>query len=211
MAEAEKRIYQSPARQRQADETRRWIVEAARELFLAGGYAATTIDSIASKAGVSNQTVYAVFGSKQSILAEIVQQARFGSTYEKIVKQIVGETEPKERLRLVAKVARQIYESEAAEYALLKAVQEIGELERELEFRRYELQEQNITLLAKLGKLKTGLKKSDARDILWTLTGRDIYRMFVTERGWPPAKYQKWLGQTLIDSLIGERVNSLPS
>ncbi len=202
MAETEKRAYLSPARQRQSDETRRWIVGAARKLFLAHGYAATTIESIASNAGVSNQTVYAVFGSKQSILAEIIQLARFGSTYEKIVKKIVSSAEPNERLKLIAKVARQIYESEAAEYTLLKVVPEIGELERELECRRYELQEQNITLLAEKGKLKTRLKKDDARDILWTLTGREIYRMLVVERGWSSGKYEKWLGKTLIASLI---------
>jgi AcrR family transcriptional regulator len=202
MAETQKRAYLSPARQRQSDETRRWIVEAARKLFLADGYAATTIESIASNAGVSNQTVYAVFGSKQGILAEILERARFGVAYEKLVEQALNSNDPKERLRFAAKIARRIYDSEKAEYALLKAVPEMAEMEREHECRRFEAQKRTFMLLAKSGKLKRDLKESDARDILWTLTGRDIYRMLVMERGWPSAKYEKWLGQTMIDSLM---------
>ena len=48
--------------------TRRRIAEAARLLFFSNGYAATTLQEIASKAGVAIQTVYAVYGSKVGIL-----------------------------------------------------------------------------------------------------------------------------------------------
>lgn len=34
------------------------------------------------------------------------------------------------------------------------------------------------------------------------LTGGDIYRLLVRERGWPPQKYQKWLSDTLVHSLL---------
>ena len=42
------RAYESPERDRQALETRRRIVEAARELLLAGGYRTMTIASLAA-------------------------------------------------------------------------------------------------------------------------------------------------------------------
>jgi hypothetical protein len=41
--------------------------------------------------------------------------------------------------------------------------------------------------------LPKGLSLSQARDILWGFTGRDIYRMFVIERGWTSEEYEKWL------------------
>jgi hypothetical protein len=32
-------------------------------------------------------------------------------------------------------------------------------------------------------------------------TGRDIYRMFVLERGWTSDAYEEWLANTLIQTL----------
>ena len=58
-------------RQEQANLTRSRIRDAARGLFVRDGYAATTLKAIAIEAGVAVQTVYAVFGSKASILTEL--------------------------------------------------------------------------------------------------------------------------------------------
>jgi hypothetical protein len=33
-------------------------------------------------------------------------------------------------------------------------------------------------------------------------TGRDVYRMLVRERGWSSQKYQDWLADTLVRSLL---------
>jgi hypothetical protein len=43
-----------------------------------------------------------------------------------------------------------------------------------------------------------------ARDALWTLTGRETYRMLVITRGWTPDQYEKWLGDTLIRTLLAD-------
>ncbi len=50
--------------------------------------------------------------------------------------------------------------------------------------------------------LAKGLTLQKARDILWTLTGRDMYRMLVIERGWTSDEYEKWLAQILVKSLL---------
>ncbi|WP_053207123.1 TetR/AcrR family transcriptional regulator [Jiangella muralis] len=59
------------------DETRsarkhRAILDAATEVFLADGYAGTTIDRIAATAAVSKPTVYKHFADKQTLFAAIV-------------------------------------------------------------------------------------------------------------------------------------------
>lgn len=41
-----------------------------------------------------------------------------------------------------------------------------------------------------------------ARDILWTLTGRDVYRVFVHGRGWSPAEFEAHVGAMLVDLLL---------
>ena len=82
------RTYYSLVRQRQADETRTRIAEAARKLILDQGYGAATMEAIAREAGVATPTVYAVFGSKRNILAELIDRAAFGPAYQ----DLVGET-----------------------------------------------------------------------------------------------------------------------
>jgi prophage antirepressor-like protein len=34
------------------------------------------------------------------------------------------------------------------------------------------------------------------------LTGRDVYRMLVRERGWSAGKYQHWVADALVQSLL---------
>lgn len=51
---------------------RRAILDAATEVFLQKGYLATNMDEIAARAGVSKQTVYKNFPSKETLFVEIV-------------------------------------------------------------------------------------------------------------------------------------------
>jgi hypothetical protein len=60
-----------------------------------------------------------------------------------------------------------------------------------------------IKAMAREKSLAKGLSINKARDILWGLTGRDMYRMFVVEQGWVSDEYEKWLAQLLIVTLIG--------
>ncbi|MGB8021273.1 MAG: TetR/AcrR family transcriptional regulator [Candidatus Nanopelagicales bacterium] len=48
------------------------IASAARDLFLAQGYAGTTMDGVTAAAGVSKQTLYSYFPSKADLLAEVL-------------------------------------------------------------------------------------------------------------------------------------------
>jgi AcrR family transcriptional regulator len=200
------RSYQSPARQRQADETKQRIADAAQRLLLAHGYAGMTIDAIAKEAEVAAQTVYAVFRSKRGILAELLDRATMGASHEERVRQVAGTTDPEERLKLVARIARSVFESESAMMDLLRGAgvvaPELAALETERECRRYEAQESNIALLMDAGRLKPGLSREEARGVLWTLTSRDIYRMLTRERSWTPERYEAWLAEMLAAALL---------
>ncbi len=48
------------------------ILAAATDVFLKGGYLGTNVDAIAARSGVSKQTVYKHFGSKEALFIEIV-------------------------------------------------------------------------------------------------------------------------------------------
>lgn len=55
-------------RERKRTDTRRRIAEAGRRLFLADGYAGTTLDAIAEEAGISRRTFFSYFKSKDDVI-----------------------------------------------------------------------------------------------------------------------------------------------
>lgn len=63
------RAYRSALRARQAQETRRRVVEAAARLFATRGYAATTLAGIAREAGVSTETVKTTAAKSELLIA----------------------------------------------------------------------------------------------------------------------------------------------
>ena len=165
-----------------------------------------TIDAIARRADVSTQTVYAVFGSKTGILRELLNRVTFGTDNEEAVRQTMSEPDPELRLRRAAGIARKIHDAQSATLDLLRGAgvvaPELARLEEERECLRYERQEPMIASLRAAGRLLPKLSARSARDIFWTLTGADIYRMLVRERGWSSQKYQDWLADTLVRSLL---------
>src|SRR5437870_9515327 len=201
-----KRPYKSLVRQRQAGDTRRRIVEATRQLLVSEGYAGMTIEAIAQRAEVSAQSVYAIFKSKPGILTALLDQSAFGSDYEDAVLRALSASDPETRLRLAAPIARQIHDAQSATFDLLRGAgvvaPELAKLERQREGLRYERQERMIISLRDAGRLRPELDDPTARDIFWTLTGGDVYRMLVRERGWSSQKYQDWLADTLVHSLL---------
>ncbi len=201
-----KRPYKSMVRQRQADDTRRRIVEATWHLLRSEGYAGMTIEAIAQRAEVSAQSVYAIFKSKTGILIALLDQSTFGPDYDEVVQQALSASDPETRLQRAASVARQIRGAQSAAFDLLRGAgvvaPELAKLERQRERLRYEKEESMITFLRDAGKLRPGLSHKTARDIFWMLTGGDVYRMLVRERGWSPQKYQDWLADTLVHSLL---------
>ena len=199
-------------RERQAGDTRRRIVEATRKLLEREGYAGMTIEAVARAAQVSAPTVYAIFKSKAGILTALLDQSMFGQDYDELVRQALSAKNPEQRLRLAAGVARQIRGAQSATFDLLRGAgvvaPELAKLEQQRERLRYDGEKSMITSLRDSRQLRPGLSFQTARDIFWMLTGGDVYRMLVSERGWSPPKYQDWLADTLVVSLLAPKRRS---
>lgn len=168
-----------------------------------------TIEAIARRAEVSAQSVYAIFKSKTGILTEILDESTFGPKYEELVRKALSAKDPERRLRLAAPIARQIHDAQSATFDLLRGAgvvaPELAKLQERRECLRYERQERMIASLQDAESLRPDLTYTTARDIFWMLTGRDIYRMLVRERGWSSQNYQDWLEDALVRSLLGAR------
>lgn len=203
----EARKYTSPARTQKALETRNAILSAARTLFLSRGYDATRVEEIASTAGCAAPTVFAAFKSKSGILAALAEHASFGADYETLVEGQRGITDPEERLRLAARIARCVFASEHAELdALLGGAAmvsaDIAAKERAREAQRLERQRPVVDLIVGSGRLRVGLSAEHARDILWAQTSREIFRLLVLAQGWTLPAYEAWLSRMLIEQLL---------
>ena len=206
-----KRPYHSRVRQRQAEDTRRRIIAAARQLFASRGYAATTLEAIAELADVSPKTLGAVFGSKRALLAEVVNPDAFGTRVWQLIAEVRAAEDPTRRLALVAQITRQAYEPLANELELLRTASavapELAELGSLVETRRRENQARLMASLHEQGVLRPGLSLEEAADILWALTSYDLYRMLVVDQRWEHEHYETWLAQLLVQQLLppGER------
>lgn len=199
----QQRKYHSPTREQQAGQTRERILDAARRMILNKGFADATIDAIAREAGVAAPTVYAVFGSKRGILQGLMERAAFRSGYVDLVREAMQSDDPATRLRYAAKIARRIYDSLRGEAEVLRGATAVApDFVREKERLRYERQAGLIKLLVEKAALRPELNAAAARDILWTLTSYDVHRRLVVERKWNADRYENWLADTLVVTLL---------
>jgi AcrR family transcriptional regulator len=203
MPKSARRKYRSKRREQQAEETRARILGAARTLIQKKGFAETTIDAIAVEAGVAPPTVYATFQSKRGILQALMERAAFNSGYTDLIREAGKDENPDTRLRFAARISRQIYDALQNEAELLHSAASVApDFVRDKEKMRYERQSGMVRFLEMKGALRKDLSAAAARDILWALTSRDVYRLLVMERKWSAEEFEKWLGDMLVSALI---------
>ncbi len=207
MPDPSRKPYNSQSRLKTAAASRDRMLEAARDLFSRDGFDRVTINAIAAHAGVSAASVYAQFKSKTGLLRILMRAAIFSARYQAAAARLDEAADPIEQLRLSATVARALYENEARELGLLRGASvlapELRELEQAFEAERFETQTARIERLAAAGLLSGRI--DDARRILWMYTSRDVYRMMVTDGGWSPDYFERWLADTLEAALVIRR------
>ena len=206
MRQVKKRSYRSKTRDTQAAQTRADILKAAKKLFKIEGFDHVTISKLAKAAGVSMPTIYVLFKSKRGVLQSLIDDALPPEQFSALAEGSMQEKSAKKRLSITAKLARQIYDAELGLMDILRGAAvvapEFKELEQEREKRRYERQGDYVKELMKEKSLAKGLTLQKARDILWVLTGRDLYHMLVVDRGWTSDEYEKWLSGLLVEALL---------
>jgi AcrR family transcriptional regulator len=207
-----RRRYDRGRRQEGARQTRLRILSAAEGLFISQGYAASTITAIATAAGVAPQTVYAAFGTKRSILKELVD-IRIAGNDEPIpvieqpfVQRIQATPDVRDKLRIFAEHLRAVHERTVDVLAALRAAADsdpdIAELWRTLLDQRRRGQELFAQHLFSTGALRPDLGVPEVADIISTLMDHEIYRMLVRDRGWSPTAWEAWFADLLDRDLL---------
>jgi AcrR family transcriptional regulator len=200
-----KRAYRSALRLEQAQLTRRRILDAAEELFLANGFGATTVTAVAERAGVATDTVYATLGSKLGVLKALMDVRVAGDDkpaplLERLQPTTAAETDPRRRVEMVATDIAAIHErSRRIDDLLLSAAgdsPEIATLRADIQQRqRLEGMRRAVSVIKGDDELR--LDELQAADTLWALAGPDVHRLLRAQRGWDAEQYRDWLADSL--------------
>lgn len=214
MDDVVKRDYQSDLRAAQARKTRHTIVTAAAELFVERGYGATTVDAIASAAGVSRKTVFTAVGGKADTLKLALNWAITGDDApvpleeRTEVSTLLNSTDPAELLDGWAKILTEIDCRTAALHQVLSIAADADSAAREVliqsDDQRLAGARQVVGRLRALGALTTGTSSRAAADIAWLLTDPALYTRLVGRRGWSVARFEQWLATTLRTQLTSD-------
>jgi len=205
--------YRSPLRNAQAQATRRSVIDAAARLFGGQGYVATSIEHIAEAAGVSRATVFNAVGNKAVLLKAALDNAIVGDDDPVALadrprsRAIRAEPDARKYLALYAELVTDIGAhlapiSEAARSAA-GANSDARRLWDEHQAQRRTGAEHVVGDLIRKGRLRKGLTKGDAADIVWVLNDPGLYHHLVLERGWALARYSTWLAETMQQQLLG--------
>lgn len=210
-----KRSYSSPHREAQARRTRLNVLSAARRLFDETGYGSTSLQQIATAAGVSVQTIYASFGTKPAVLADLLDVAIAGDDEPVAVndrdwmRTVFEHPDAQIRLAAYGEAVAGIYERAGDVFAIVRSAAQsdvdLVPLAETTEQRRRAGAESVTRGLEELGALRDGLDAHRAADILWTLNSPEIHQRLVRECGWTSSQYATWLAATMGHALLDDR------
>ena len=198
-----KRRYDASGRRRTAAANRLRILDAARELFLANGYVATTVASIADRAGVATDTVYALVGAKAVVFRELVELALSSRAHpvpgaeRDYTQRMREEPDSAGKLAIYAVAVADIQRRLAPLFLALReasaADEQLAAVWREITDRRAANMRLLAADLAAAGGLRGDLSLDEIADIIWTMNGSEYYAQLVIDRGWSVERFSEWL------------------
>jgi AcrR family transcriptional regulator len=193
-----------PYRKLQADETKRRIARAARQLFAEQGYARTSIAAVAAAAGVAERTVYAAFGTKQAILAAICDAWLADAEVFPLRARAFAEPDAGRRLALIARLSRQQWERGTDVVALLEGAattdRDVARMLAGWKAGRGQAQAEIVAGIA--DRLAPGLDVATASAMVRGLSAAEVYRELVEGAGWSADRYEQWLASLLARELL---------
>ena len=206
------RRYSSTVRDEQAAHTRERIIDAAAELFLERGYARTTVQDLADRAGVARDTVHAIFGSKARVLTALIDTrlvpdgAVANVTETPAAQAIRHEVDPRKQFQLFATWMAGMSTRLRPVFEILRTASAVepamATVFMEMDLFRLKNMQTYARWFAARGPLRISTKR--AGEVIWAVASPDVARMLCDELGWSEAEHADWLADTLVRSLLPE-------
>jgi AcrR family transcriptional regulator len=212
MVDGVKRGYRSELRAAQALATRRSIVAAASRLFVEDGYGATTIDDVASAAGVSRKTVFTAVGGKLELLKLALDWAVAGDDQSvpladrAAIRRWMDQADPSAVLTGFARMQAEIGARVGSLYIATETAAGMDPGARELvaESQQHRLDDARkvVRRLHHLKALSTSITHQEAVDLVWLAMDATLFDRLVRVRGWSTSRFGEWLGENLCRQLL---------
>jgi AcrR family transcriptional regulator len=187
-------------------------VSAAGELFVERGYAATTIDAVAERAGVGRKTVFSSVGGKGALLKLAWDWALVGDDEpvpmvdRPAVQAILAEREPRRLVRMWVDMQLEVAARAAPVGAVVMAAADVDDEAHELceSIRRESLAGATafVAHLAQVGGLRPGVSLEQAAEACWAVVNSLLWHLLVSVRGWPASDYGDWLVDVVTATLL---------
>ncbi len=212
MHEPRKRTYRSDLRATQAEATRQAIIAAATRLCRTGGWSSATFPVIAKEAGVSKETVYAVFGNKAALIGEAVKAnvapAATGRHFldEERPRLIKAQSDPCVQIDLWASYLTEVLERVAPLIEVVRtgaeAEPEMAELYKVLHDGRRDNLRLIAESIAQQRRLRGDLSVDGAADLLWQLASPEVFTLLTKIGSYTVDAYKKWLAGMLKATML---------
>ncbi len=216
------RVYQSTRRAEQARRTRARILAAATEQFVARGYAATTMRSIAEAARVSVPAVELIFGTKPKLLKAAIDVAIAGDDEPVPMFErgwAATATEADDAAAFLATFARALREAAIRSAGLIVVADEAARTDRDIAALSRRLSQQRVMTvtwivdgLRERTALRAEVTRKMAIDMLWLLMEPLVFQRLTRERGWTPAQFERWFTESVSRLLLpgADKVSEMP-
>lgn len=182
------------------------IIDAAWELFTAGGYAATSVSAVAQRAGVSVDTLYASIGRKPELVRAVIESSISGlpqavpAEMRDYVMAIRAAGGAAQKIALYAEtIARLSPRTAPITLALKDAARTdavCAALAAEIDQRRATNMRLFAADLLATGEL-AAQPAADAigyiADVVWATAGAEHYTALVSGRGWTSEEFGRYL------------------
>lgn len=191
------------------EETREAIVSAAAELFAERGYAGTTIQNIASRAGVVVQTVYNSVGPKSSVLSAVLDRAAAGPEAPRAVPDFLRERtgaagDAAGLIEVLADWFVQAHPRMSGTHGVIRQAaahdHDIAQLERQRAVQRF----RNYVRAAEQMEVLPGavpLSGEEVAATIWSIGHPEVYRFLIEDVGWDLDRYRHWVERSLVLAL----------
>lgn len=202
------RKYKSAKRDMGRESTRQQILVAARALFRAQGYPQTTIAAVATAAGVANETVYTIFGTKPELLAQVAHYETVGEASGVVTEDSMGKIQAEQSQRRRWKLmrtatARVLERSRPINSVIVQAADvdpKIASLWLELEAARRQNVASLVTLLEEVGPLRRSHR--ECVDITWALSrSTGLFAALRVDCGWSAARAADAVSDAVEDAI----------
>ena len=194
--EPQRRQYNSRRRSLQAAQTRQDVLAAAIKLFTSLGWAGTTVNAVATEAGVAVETIYSGFRAKKGLLRAAMDTAVVGDAdpvpfVEREEFRRMGRGPVAKRLAAGITVVADIHERSAGVW---RAFLEAAAGDREIDGWRVELERgRRVDLERSVALIWERELDKRTLDLLWALLGPEVYLRLTADAGWSRADYESYM------------------